>query len=129
MQADALGVAPIAEIPSGEVHKTVGTVSSLWSAFARAGIGRSDAVAALGGGVTGDLTGFAAATWMRGVSWINVPTTLLSMVDASTGGKTGCDLPEGKNLAGAFHSPGSLSLTRTSSGRCRSEFSATARRR
>lgn len=103
--ADALGVAPIAEIPSGEVHKTVGTVSSLWSAFARAGIGRSDAVAALGGGVTGDLTGFAAATWMRGVSWINVPTTLLSMVDASTGGKTGCDLPEGKNLAGAFHSP------------------------
>jgi len=55
--------------------------------------------------VTGDMTGFAAATWMRGMDWINVPTTLLAMVDASTGGKTGCDLPEGKNLAGAFHPP------------------------
>lgn len=95
----------IAEIPSGEEHKTPSTVSSLWSAFAAHGIGRRDIVAAVGGGVTGDLTGFAAATWMRGVPWVNVPTTLLSMVDASTGGKTGCDLPEGKNLAGAFHSP------------------------
>ena len=95
----------IATVPSGEIHKTLDTVSSLWSAFAVAGIGRKDLVGALGGGVTGDLTGFAAATWMRGVDWVNVPTTLLSMVDASSGGKTGCDLPEGKNLAGAFHSP------------------------
>lgn len=100
-----LGVRPIVTIPSGEQHKTIGTVCSLWGAFARAGLGRRDTVAALGGGVTGDLTGFAAATWMRGIDWINVPTTLLSMVDASTGGKTGCDLPEGKNLAGAFHAP------------------------
>ena len=103
--AEKLGVEPIATIPSGERHKTITTVASLWSAFARANLGRRDTVAALGGGVTGDLTGFAAATWMRGIDWINVPTTLLSMVDASTGGKTGCDLPEGKNLAGAFHAP------------------------
>lgn len=103
--AERLGQTPIATIPSGETHKTIETVSSLWRAFARAGLGRKDVVAALGGGVTGDLTGFAAATWMRGIDWINVPTTLLAMVDASTGGKTGCDLPEGKNLAGAFHAP------------------------
>ena len=95
----------VASIPSGERHKNVGTVSSLWSAFAAAGLGRRDRVAAVGGGVTGDLVGFASATWMRGMDWINVPTTLLSMVDASTGGKTGFDLPEGKNLVGAFHSP------------------------
>lgn len=103
--SERLGLAPIATIPSGETHKTIGTVSALWGAFARAGLGRKDVVTALGGGVTGDLTGFAAATWMRGIDWINVPTTLLAMVDASTGGKTGCDLPEGKNLAGAFHAP------------------------
>ncbi|MBO5751149.1 MAG: hypothetical protein J6R80_01955 [Kiritimatiellae bacterium] len=96
---------PIAIVPSGEVNKTINTVGFLWSAFAADGVGRSDVVSAVGGGVTGDLTGFAAATWMRGIDWINVPTTLLSMVDASTGGKTGCDLPEGKNLAGAFHQP------------------------
>ena len=96
---------PIAVVPSGEENKTIATVGSLWSAFAAAGLGRRDTVFAVGGGVTGDLAGFAAATWMRGIDWINVPTTLLSMVDASTGGKTGCDLPEGKNLAGAFHAP------------------------
>ena len=102
---EKLGLNLIATIPSGEQHKTIQTVTSLWSAFAKAELGRRDVVTALGGGVTGDLTGFAAATWMRGIDWINVPTTLLSMVDASTGGKTGCDLPEGKNLAGAFHAP------------------------
>ena len=99
------GPETLAVIPSGEEHKTPATVMRLWSAFARGGLGRKDAVAAFGGGVTGDLTGFAAATWMRGMDWVNVPTTLLAMVDASTGGKTGCDLPEGKNLAGAFHFP------------------------
>lgn len=99
-QIDALHV-----IPSGEAHKTPETLMKIWSAFARAGIGRQDRVTAIGGGVTGDMTGFAAATWMRGIDWINIPTTLLSMVDASTGGKTGCDLAEGKNLAGAFHLP------------------------
>jgi len=96
---------PAAVIPSGEENKTPATVASLWSSFAKLGLGRRDVVASLGGGVTGDLTGFAAATWMRGIDWVNFPTTLLSMVDASTGGKTGCDLPEGKNLAGAFHAP------------------------
>ena len=103
--AGRLGIAPFATIPSGESNKTPATVAKLWKSFAERGLGRKDTVVALGGGVTGDLTGFAAATWMRGIGWINVPTTLLSMVDASTGGKTGCDLPEGKNLAGAFHFP------------------------
>ena len=96
---------PLAVVPSGEENKTVSTVCSLWGAFAKAGLGRGDSIAAVGGGVTGDLAGFAAATWMRGIEWMNVPTTLLAMVDASTGGKTGFDLPEGKNLAGAFHAP------------------------
>ncbi len=97
--------APLTVIPSGEEHKIPDTVAGLWRACAAAGLGRADVLAAFGGGVTGDLTGFAAATWMRGIDWINFPTTLLAMVDASTGGKTGCDLPEGKNLAGAFHPP------------------------
>lgn len=98
-------LSPMTTIPSGEEHKTPETILNLWHEFAKAGLGRRDRVVALGGGVTGDLTGFAAATWMRGIDWINVPTTLLAMVDASTGGKTGCDLEEGKNLAGAFHAP------------------------
>jgi 3-dehydroquinate synthase len=92
-------------IPAGEEKKDISTVSLIWKAFLEAGLGRKDFAVALGGGVTGDLTGFAAATWMRGINWMNIPTTLLAMVDASTGGKTGCDLPEGKNLVGAFHSP------------------------
>ncbi|MCQ2379378.1 MAG: bifunctional shikimate kinase/3-dehydroquinate synthase [Victivallaceae bacterium] len=93
------------ELVPGERNKNIQAVESMWHAFARAGIGRLDRVASCGGGVTGDLVGFAAATWMRGIDWVNIPTTLLAMVDASTGGKTGCDLEEGKNLAGAFHSP------------------------
>ena len=92
-------------LPSGEESKTIETVTRIWDAFAKAGVGRRDFVTAVGGGVTGDLVGFAAATWMRGVDWVNVPTTLLSMVDASYGGKTACDLPSGKNMAGAFHPP------------------------
>lgn len=92
-------------IPAGEQTKDITTVGKIWKSFLEAGLGRKDFAVALGGGVTGDLTGFAAATWMRGINWMNIPTTLLSMVDASTGGKTGCDLPEGKNLVGAFHSP------------------------
>jgi len=93
------------QIPAGEATKNVSTVSDIWRAFLRAGLGRRDFAVAVGGGVVGDMTGFAAACWMRGIPWMNVPTSLLSMVDASTGGKTGCDLPEGKNLIGAFHSP------------------------
>ena len=92
-------------IPAGEETKTIDTVMSIWRAFLAAERGRSDFAVAVGGGVTGDMTGFAAASWMRGMRWINVPTSLLAMVDASTGGKTGCDLPEAKNMVGAFHSP------------------------
>ena len=92
-------------IPAGEETKTIDTVASLWSAFLKAGIERGHGVIALGGGVVGDLTGFAAATWLRGVRWIGLPTTLLAMVDSGLGGKTGADLPEGKNLIGAFHPP------------------------
>ena len=95
----------IAVIPSGEEHKTIETIGYLWAQFARHGLGRKDHVTAIGGGVTGDLTGFAAATWMRGIDWVNVPTTLLAMVDASYGGKTACDLEIGKNMVGAFHPP------------------------
>ena len=92
-------------IPAGEETKTIDTVASLWSAFLKAGIERGHTVIALGGGVVGDLTGFAAATWLRGVRWIGLPTSLLAMVDSGLGGKTGADLPEGKNLIGAFHPP------------------------
>lgn len=96
---------PCHTIPAGEAHKTLSTVQSIWTAMQHAGLERTDAVIALGGGVTGDLTGFAAATWLRGIRWVNLPTTLLAMVDAGIGGKTGADLPSGKNLIGAFHPP------------------------
>lgn len=92
-------------IQPGEVHKTIDTVLSVWDFFIRAGIDRGSTVVALGGGVTGDLVGFAAATFLRGVDWVNVPTSLLAMVDSSLGGKTGIDLPQAKNLVGAFHAP------------------------
>ena len=101
----ALARGAVLVVPSGERHKTAATVSRLYAAFARAGITRRDTLVAIGGGVTNDLTGFAAATWMRGLDWISVPTTLLAMVDASFGGKTGYDLAAGKNLVGAFHAP------------------------
>ncbi|MEN4099418.1 MAG: 3-dehydroquinate synthase [Anaerolineaceae bacterium] len=92
-------------IPPGEVNKTMQTVAALWQGFLSAGLERSSTVVALGGGVTGDLAGFAAATYLLGVRWVAAPTTLLAMVDASLGGKTGADLPQGKNLVGAFHPP------------------------
>ncbi len=92
-------------VPPGEGSKSLAQVERLWAAFLDSGVDRSSMVVALGGGVTGDLAGFAAATYLRGVAWVNLPTTLLAMVDASLGGKTGIDLPEGKNLAGAFHAP------------------------
>lgn len=92
-------------LPAGEQHKTLGSVTQLWEAFLASGLERSSTVIALGGGVIGDLAGFAAATYLRGVPWVAVPTSLLAMVDASLGGKTGADLPQGKNLIGAFHPP------------------------
>ena len=91
--------------PAGEKSKTLETYTELVRGFAALGLTRSDVAYALGGGVVGDLTGFAAATYMRGIDFIQVPTTLLAMVDSSIGGKTGVDIPEGKNLVGAFHLP------------------------
>ena len=92
-------------IPAGEATKTLESYVGLIRAFAQFGMGRKDVVYALGGGVVGDLAGFAAATYMRGIDFVQVPTTLLAMVDSSIGGKTGVDIPEGKNLVGAFHLP------------------------
>ncbi|MBO5270404.1 MAG: 3-dehydroquinate synthase [Clostridia bacterium] len=91
--------------PHGEASKTVETYARLLNFCAESGITRSDALFALGGGVVGDLTGFAAATFLRGVRFIQIPTTLLAAVDSSVGGKTGVDLPLGKNLVGAFWQP------------------------
>lgn len=92
-------------IPAGEVHKNIETVMSLWQSSLEAGLDRKSTIVALGGGVVGDIAGFVAATFMRGCHWVAVPTTLLAMVDASIGGKTGFDLPAGKNLVGAFNPP------------------------
>ena len=91
--------------PAGEKSKTLETYAELVRGFAALELTRTDVAIALGGGVVGDLTGFAAATYMRGIDFIQVPTTLLAMVDSSIGGKTGVDIPEGKNLVGAFHLP------------------------
>lgn len=95
-------------IPAGEASKNLDSYVRLVRSFAELEMTRSDAVVALGGGVTGDLAGFAAATYMRGIGFVQVPTTLLAMVDSSLGGKTGVDIPEGKNLVGAFHMPAAV---------------------
>lgn len=95
----------IISIPPGEEHKNLETVSGLWKSFLENGLDRKSTVIALGGGVIGDLAGFAASTFMRGINWVGIPTTLLAMVDASLGGKTGFDLSEGKNLIGSFYPP------------------------
>jgi len=92
-------------VPDGEAAKEVGVLAGLWSRFAELGMTRSDAIVGVGGGATTDLAGFAAASWLRGVRSVLVPTTLLGMVDAAVGGKTGINIPEGKNLVGAFHPP------------------------
>jgi len=92
-------------IAPGEASKTPAVLADLYAALAAAGVTRSDPVIALGGGVVGDLAGYAAATWLRGVPVIQVPTSLLAQVDSAIGGKTGLDLPQGKNLVGAFHQP------------------------
>lgn len=95
----------IFEIPDGELGKTNATLESLWNHLGTKGFTRSDLVVAIGGGATTDIAGFASATWLRGIDWIAVPTTLAGMVDASVGGKTGINSDFGKNLIGAFHSP------------------------
>jgi len=89
----------------GEENKNLQTVAALASWLAGAGADRKDALIALGGGVTGDIAGFLAAIYMRGIPFVQVPTTLLSQVDSSVGGKTGVDIPEGKNLVGVFYQP------------------------
>ncbi|HEY5136939.1 MAG TPA: 3-dehydroquinate synthase [Candidatus Nanopelagicales bacterium] len=103
---EAAGAAPLLlPVPDGESAKTSEVAASCWSALGRAGFTRSDAVVGVGGGATTDLAGFVAATWLRGVRVVQVPTTLLGMVDAAVGGKTGINTPEGKNLVGAFWAP------------------------
>jgi 3-dehydroquinate synthase len=102
----AAGIDPIvAEIPDGERYKTMATLETILDAALSRGTDRSSVVVALGGGVVGDLAGFAAATLYRGVRLYMVPTTLLAQVDSSVGGKTGVNRPQGKNLIGAFHQP------------------------
>lgn len=95
----------IITFPAGEASKTMATVASLASRLAQLGIDRKDGLIALGGGVTGDITGFLAASYLRGIPFVQIPTTLLAQVDSSVGGKTGVDIPEGKNLIGAFYQP------------------------
>jgi 3-dehydroquinate synthase len=95
----------VCTIPDGEPHKTLDTVRALYDQFLTGQLDRSGVVLALGGGVAGDIAGFAAATFMRGARFVQVPTSLLAMTDASVGGKTGVDLPQGKNLVGAFKQP------------------------
>jgi len=93
------------EIPDAEAGKDLPVVGFIWEVLGRIGVGRKDALVSLGGGAATDVAGFAAATWLRGVSIVHVPTTLLAMVDAAIGGKTGINTEAGKNLVGAFHQP------------------------
>jgi 3-dehydroquinate synthase len=100
--------ATIFTIPAGESHKTRDVWAAVTDQLLAAELGRDTTIIALGGGVVGDLAGFVAATYMRGVPYVQMPTTLLAMIDASIGGKTGVDTPAGKNLVGAFHQPAAV---------------------
>ena len=95
-------------IMPGEQSKTVAHAEIVWTEMARAGVTRTDVVVALGGGVVGDIAGFCAATYQRGVRVVQVPTTLVAQVDSAYGGKTGVDLAEAKNYVGAFHQPSAV---------------------
>lgn len=101
----ALGPLHVARVPDGERFKSRSALEALYGAFLEARLGRDGLVVAFGGGVASDLAGYAASTWMRGVDWVVVPTTLLAMVDGSIGGKVGINHPGGKNLIGTFHQP------------------------
>jgi len=92
----------------GESQKSIETVDAIWKYLGEIQLGRKDAIVGIGGGATTDLAGFVAATWLRGVDWVAIPTTLAAMVDAAVGGKTGINTDAGKNLVGAFHSPSSV---------------------
>ncbi len=100
-EADVL----LIEVPNAEAAKTGQTLQRCWETLAEAGFTRSDAIVGLGGGATTDLAGFVASTWLRGVRYVSVPTTVLGMVDAAVGGKTGINLEAGKNLVGSFYEP------------------------
>jgi shikimate kinase / 3-dehydroquinate synthase len=102
------GVADTVTVPAGEVAKTLGTAERVWQELARIGMTRDDRVVALGGGVVGDLAGFCAATYQRGVAVVHLPTTLVAQVDSAYGGKTGIDLPAAKNYVGAYHQPSAV---------------------
>ena len=107
--ADRLGpLATTIEIPAGEQHKSLATAERVWIALGERGMTQSDHIVALGGGVVGDLAGFCAATYQRGVPIVQVPTTLVAQVDSAYGGKTGVDLPQAKNYVGAYHQPSSV---------------------
>jgi 3-dehydroquinate synthase len=97
-----------AGVPSGEAAKTIDVAAGLWSWLGQSRVTRSDCVVGIGGGAATDVAGFAAAAWLRGVPIVQVPTTVLGMVDAAVGGKTAVDIPEGKNLVGAFHPPAAV---------------------
>ena len=104
----SLGPVQVVLMGDGERSKTRATLATLHDAFLTAGLGRDGLVVALGGGVVGDVAGFAAASWMRGVAWAVVPTTLLAMVDSAVGGKTAINHPKAKNMIGAFHQPAAV---------------------
>jgi len=104
LRAAGLAVLPL-PVPDGEAAKSLAVAGECWDALGAAGFTRSDAVVGLGGGATTDLAGWVAAAWLRGVRVVHLPTTLLGMVDAAVGGKTGIDVAAGKNLVGAFHPP------------------------
>ena len=93
------------QFPAGELHKTLDVVRDIYKELIESHFDRKDYLAALGGGVVGDLTGFGASTYLRGIDFIQVPTTLLAQVDSSVGGKTGVDFLQYKNMVGAFHQP------------------------
>jgi 3-dehydroquinate synthase len=96
------------QIPDAEAAKSVSVLEFCWEALGQAGFTRNDVVVSLGGGATTDLAGFVAATWLRGIRVVHIPTTLLAMVDAGVGGKTGINTPSGKNLVGSFYSPAAV---------------------
>ncbi len=99
------GATAVIQVPTGERFKTLDTIRTIYDELFENGLDRKGTLVALGGGVVGDMVGFAAATFMRGIDFVQCPTTVLSMVDASVGGKTGVDMPQGKNLVGAFKQP------------------------